>query len=399
MSSRPAHWANASGTLFKNPWPSAEEVSWGELYNGNLPLSWHDTKGPAQEDVSVVKPDWGATSLATKYPLGTSSHDYLIVTWLGHAGALAELPSLNSSSSSSGDNGSRRTVAAKDSVYLLFDPIFSYRAGPTPYTGPSRFRPSPCKPTDLPGCDAVFISHNHFDHLDLPSVTSVLKAFPNALWFVPLGNKKWMQSIGVQAERVVERDWWAEDTHTIKGQEVKVTCVPAQHNSARGAMDKNTTLWCGWVIERFESDKRKGAVYHAGDTGYRRMKGSSAICPVFKEIGAKFGGFDVSFIPIWRGGSLGLISYWGLKLDQNAIAAVHHAYPLDAMEIHKDVKSKNTVPVHFATFVGSGKESQESVKEFREVCAASKITKFREDDVGNGRADLVDIGASVVIEV
>jgi L-ascorbate metabolism protein UlaG (beta-lactamase superfamily) len=251
----------------------------------------------------------------------------------------------------------------------------------------------------MPGCDAVFISHNHFDHLDLPSVTAILKAYPETLWFVPLGNKKWMLDTGVRKDYVIEKDWWMEETRQIKGQHIKVTCLPAQHNSVRAGFDKNQTLWCGWAIERFDGSARRGAIYQAGDTGYRRLKDSPVTCPAFKEIGAKFGGFDLSFIPIWRGGSLGVVSYLGLKLNQSAIAAVHHAYPLDAIEIHKDVKSKNTVPVHFGTFVGSGSESQESVRELREACEAKKVVKFGEDDVGNGRADLLNIGASVVIEV
>ncbi|KIW08036.1 uncharacterized protein PV09_00980 [Verruconis gallopava] len=390
--SAPSHWANSSGTLFKNPWPSAEEVSWSELYDGKLPVSWHDRKA-GNEDISVVKPDWGDAALQAISPSERDSGRYLIGTWLGHAGALAEIPSL-----SSGTHESRQ-AAAKDSVYLVFDPIFSYRAGPTPWTGPARLRQSPCGAEDLPGCDAVFISHNHFDHLDLPSVTALLKAYPGTLWFVPLGLKKWMLETGAEDENIVEKDWWESWTDTIKGQRVKVTSVPAQHNSARAGFDKNQTLWCGWAIERFAGSAREGAIYHAGDTGYRRSKDSTVTCPAFKEIGAKFGGFDISFIPIWRGGTLGLISYWGLKLNQSAIAMVHHAYPKDAIEIHKDVRSKHTIPVHFGTFVGSADESQESIQEFREACEAAKVTGFADEDVGNGRADLLSIGGSGVFTI
>jgi L-ascorbate metabolism protein UlaG (beta-lactamase superfamily) len=390
--SRPPHWANSTGTLFKNPWPSAEEVSWSELYNGNLPVSWHDRK-LSPEDITVAAPDWGEAGLKAKYPDAGSPQDYLIATWLGHAGALVEIPSLALGTTSA------RRAATEHSVYLCFDPIFSYRAGPTPYTGPARYRKTPCQANDLPGCDAVFISHNHFDHLDLPSVSAILKAYPKTLWFVPLGNKQWFIQVGVKEENVIEKDWWAEWESKIKGQSIKVTCVPAQHNSARSGLDKNQTLWSGWVIERYDNSTRRGAIYHAGDTGYRRLKDSPITCPAFKEIGSKFGSFDISFIPIWRGGSLGVLSYWGLKLNQSAIAAVHHAYPKDAMEIHRDVKSRNTVPVHFGTFIGSDKESQESIIEFREACEAQKVTKFGESDLGNGRADLLNIGASVVVEL
>lgn len=385
--SRPPHWANSSGTLFKNPWPSADEVSWSELYDGKLPVSWHDRQNTS-EDIAIVKPDWGTAALRTEH--NNNSNEYVIATWLGHAGALVEIPSLRTKS---------RQAAARDSIYLVFDPIFSNRAGPTPWIGPARFRPTPCEASDLPGCHAVFISHNHFDHLDLPTVNAITKAFPSTLWFVPLGNKKWMVESGVVADKVIEKDWWETWEDTIEGQNLKITCVPAQHHSARAAFDKCQTLWCGWVIERYEESRQRGSIYHAGDTGYRRLHDSPVICPAFQEIGEKFQGFDLSFIPIWRGGTLGLLSFWGLKLNQSAIAAVHHAYPKDALEIHKDVKSRNTIPVHFGTFVGSANESQESIQEFREACSDQKVVKLGEDDLGSGRADILNIGGSAVIEV
>lgn len=353
-------------------------------------MQWHDRQTPT-EDITVVKPDWGKSALHAADANGLK--EYFIATWLGHAGALVEMPNPVSSSSS------YRQAAAHDSVYLLFDPIFSTRAGPNQWIGPARYRETPCTAQDLPGCDAVFISHNHFDHLDLPSVTSIAKAFPDTRWFVPLGNKKWMVDSGVQADKVVERDWWQEFDLEVRKHTLRVTCVPAQHHSARAAFDKCQTLWCGWVMERIVDSKQSGSIYHAGDTGYRRLQNSPETCPAFKEIGDKFNGFDLSFIPIWRGGTLGLISFWGLKLNQSAIAAVHHAYPKDGIEIHKDVKSKNTIPIHFGTFVGSANESQEGIEEFREACALQKIARFSEVDAGNGRADLLNIGASTVIEI
>ena len=181
--SRPPHWANDSGTLFKNPWPSGDEVSWSELYDGKLPVSWHNRQTPS-EDITVVKPDWGRSALHAAN--AKSIKDYFIATWLGHAGALVEVPHPTPGSST------YRQAAGHDSIYLVFDPIFSVRAGPSPWIGPARYREAPCSVQDLPGCDAVFISHNHFDHLDLTTVTSILKAFAGTKWFVPLGNKKWM---------------------------------------------------------------------------------------------------------------------------------------------------------------------------------------------------------------
>ena len=174
------------------------------------------------------------------------------------------------------------------------------------------------------------ISHNHYDHLDLSTIEAIFKTFPKARYFVPLGNKSWICSLGVPGDLVYELDWWQNREYsvqdfghtTLQGASedtlLRFTCVPAQHNSGRGAFDQGTTLWCGWVVEQLlvskdEAEtskiKRKGAIYHAGDTGYRRTAKSTAVCPIFKEIGQKLGPFDLSFVPIWRGGSLGFISY------------------------------------------------------------------------------------------
>lgn len=231
-------------------------------------------------------------------------------TWLGHASALVQFPLASAKDTTEDD---------QSSIYLLFDPIFSNRAGPTQYTGPARFSKTPCEVGDLPDCDAVFISHNHYDHLDAASIQTLLRRFPKTKVFVPLGNKTWVLSMGVEERNVYELDWWGRrefspldferTVEDISGEEVvvRITCTPAQHNSGRGALDKDTTLWCGWVIEQFINSKREasipeskriGSVYHAGDTGYRRTASSDVVCPAFKEIGAKFGGFDLSFVCI-----------------------------------------------------------------------------------------------------
>src|SRR4051794_31621611 len=107
------------------------------------------------------------------------------------------------------------------------------------------------------------ISHNHYDHLDLSTITQILKKWPNALYFVPLGNKSTLSSAGVPEKNVCELDWWQNREQSIQdfghslsdiiSQDVllRFTCVPAQHNSGRGALDQGNTLWCGWVVEQF----------------------------------------------------------------------------------------------------------------------------------------------------
>jgi N-acyl-phosphatidylethanolamine-hydrolysing phospholipase D len=265
------------------------------------------------------------------------------------------------------------------------------------------------------------ISHNHYDHLDLATISAIFKKFPKARYFVPLGNKTWLCSLGVKKNMVHELDWWQTREYSVQdfGHDasegtnedtlVRITCVPAQHNSGRGALDQGTTLWCGWVLEQLlvskdegetSKTKRSGAIYHAGDSGYRRTAKSAAVCPIFEEIGKKFGGFDLSFIPIWRGGSLGFVSNLGLRLSHKDVPSALHASPIDAIDIHTDVLSRNTLAVHFGTFVGSANESLEAILEFEEGRESRNVLGLG-DPIGSerGRAGIVDIGGSFAVEI
>ena len=265
------------------------------------------------------------------------------------------------------------------------------------------------------------ISHNHYDHLDLASIDALIKKFPKAKFFVPLGNKTWVCALGVSSDLVFELDWYQNREFSVQDfgfttsesasedTLLRFTSVPAQHNSGRGALDQGTTLWCGWIIEQLlvskdeaetSKAKRRGAIYHAGDTGYRRTAKSEAVCPVFKDIGQRFGPFDLSFIPIWRGGTLGFISHFGLRLSHNDIPSALHASPDDAIDIHKDVKSHNTVAIHFGVFVGSENESLEAIMEFeegREDRGVGRLDESTEHE--NGRAGIIDIGGSLAVEI
>jgi N-acyl-phosphatidylethanolamine-hydrolysing phospholipase D len=163
----PSHHVVQNGlTLYRNPWDSALPPSWAELLV--WPLEW--AKGalahhPEARPLKVLKPTWEDASSSK------ASSSCIRATWLGHASAYACLP------------------AAKpgDEIRLLFDPIFSARAGPTQYTGVPRFRAVPCPVSDLPGVDIVCISHNHYDHLDETSLRDLNRCFPNALFCVPKG--------------------------------------------------------------------------------------------------------------------------------------------------------------------------------------------------------------------
>ena len=186
----------------------------------------------------------------------------VVVTWLGHATTLVQL----------------------DGVNILTDPVFSTHCGPlqNAWVSHKRFRPAPCKVDELPQIHAVVISHSHYDHLDYQSVKDLNWRFRDNLhWFVPLKLKPWFESMDCQ--NVHELDWW-DEKNLPSHPDVKIVCTPAQHWSARTPRDQNQTLWGGWCVigprHRF---------YFAGDTGY---------CEAFRQIGQKYGPFDLAAIPI-----------------------------------------------------------------------------------------------------
>lgn len=199
--------------------------------------------------------------------------------------------------------------------YWLLDPVFSQRASPFSFLGPKRFHQTPISIAELPAIAKVLISHNHYDHLDKASIK--LLAAKTAQFLVPLGVETDLQKWGVAAEKIQRFDWWQEQT-TDKA---LIAFTPTQHFSGRGIGDGNTTLWGSWVIKTLA-----GAVYFSGDSGY--FDG-------FKQIGNKYGPFDISFIETGA--------------YDNDWAHIHMT-PEQSVQAHLDVKGRVMVPVHNGTF-------------------------------------------------
>ncbi|WP_084536822.1 MBL fold metallo-hydrolase [Azospirillum halopraeferens] len=200
---------------------------------------------------------------------------------------------------------------------LLTDPVFSRRAGPGGVMGPRRVRPPAMAPDSLPPVDAVLISHNHYDHLDVASLRALARRGARRA-ITGLGNERLLARAGLRD--VVALDWW-ESAELPGG--VRVTFVPAQHWSARGPFDRRRSLWGGFVVEAAD-----GRVHFTGDSGY---------CPHFREIGARFPGLDVTLLPIGA-------------YEPRWFMAAQHMNPEEAVRAFRDLGAARAVAMHFGTF-------------------------------------------------
>lgn len=201
-------------------------------------------------------------------------------------------------------------------VNILTDPIWSERCSPVQWAGPKRYRDPGIRFEDLPKIDVVLISHNHFDHMDEPTLQRIAKR-DSSVFIAGLGTDHYLEKMGIQGG--VELDWW--DQVDIRG--IVIAFVPAQHFSARGMGDRNRALWGGFVIET-----PSGPVYFAGDTGS---------APFFEQLHAVFGPMRLSMLPI------------GAFLPKWFMGPVHLS-PADAVEVHKILESRHSLGIHFGTF-------------------------------------------------
>ena len=228
---------------FRNPWPHSEPADFGAAVKWML-----SRRRSADESMSgVVRP-------ATKTPRADGAE--LAVTWVGHSTFLIQSGGIN----------------------ILTDPIWSMRASPLQFVGPRRHTPPGIAFDKLPSIDAVFMSHDHYDHLDDHTVRRIVERWPDANWISPLGVGDFIARRG--ASHVTEMDWWQD--RFIGG--ISAHCTPAMHFSGRYPWNRNATLWCGWVI-----DLGAHRVFFAGDTGLH---------PEFADISQRLGPFDAAILPI-----------------------------------------------------------------------------------------------------
>jgi L-ascorbate metabolism protein UlaG (beta-lactamase superfamily) len=245
---------------------------------------------------TVEWPEWINDPPQPK-PVAYVNDGHVKITYINHATILIQMDSLN----------------------ILTDPIWSERASPVSWTGTKRIRAPGIKMEDLPNINLILISHDHYDHLDIPTLKKLAKRDKPQI-LVGLGVKTIFESEGIAM--VHEMDWWED--YLIQAFNMKITFVPARHNSGRSLLRKNRTLWGGFVLEG-----KSGRVYFAGDTGYGQFLNA------LKE---RFSEFHLTIFPIG--------SYekrWFMKTQ--------HMNPDDAVKAHILLNSKQSVGIHLGTFL------------------------------------------------
>ena len=202
------------------------------------------------------------------------------------------------------------------SFNILTDPIWSERASPFSWTGPRRRRKPGVSWEDLPSIDAVLISHNHYDHLDLEALRR-LAARGESTFVVPARGAQLLRSENIGP--VHELDWG----ESLSLEDLTIHCAPALHFSSRGISDRNMALWCGYVIECQER-----LVYFAGDTGFG---------PHFTQIRERFGAPHLALLPI------------GAYEPRWFMSPIHMA-PDEAVRAHRILAAQTSIAIHHGTF-------------------------------------------------
>lgn len=247
--------------------------------------------------------------------LNNQSTEYAV--WIGHATYLL-------------NNGD---------LTILTDPIFSQRASPVSWAGPERMALPAIPLADLPVIDVVLVSHNHYDHLDIPSLIALQTSNPKALFLVPLGDRRLLSAAGIT--HVEEYAWW--QSRQVK--RTVFTFTPAYHWSARGLLDRNRSLWGGWYM-----DTPQRSLYHAGDTGYSSD---------FSEIRKRLGAPDYAFIPIGA-----YAPRWFMRAS--------HVDPAEALQIAEDVGARQSLAMHWGTFILTDEPVAQPQKRLKQALRASQ---------------------------
>lgn len=279
--------SHTSGDGFRNTYP-VENPRFIDLLKWRWDRLWMDI--PALESYSFPIAENDPAKLET-------NNNRPSYTWIGHATALVQINGKN----------------------ILTDPHFSKRASPVQWAGPKRVVAPGVPLKALPKIDVVLISHDHYDSLDYNSIIELIKrpGGDSTKFFVGLGLGPILKKWGVN--NVIEMNWW--ENRNIDN--LEIIAVPCRHWSKRALTKRNQTLWAGWIAR-----SKDFSFYFAGDSGYSQ---------VFKDIGEKYGPFDLAAIPIGA-----YEPRWFMKTN--------HMNPEEAVQVHIDTKARKSMAIHWGTF-------------------------------------------------
>ena len=271
---------------FKNKKPVPKDLSFTEtlslaykFFTTNVP------NGRPKADLAVRKLD--STAVA-------DYNNKTRMVWFGHSSFLLQIDGMN----------------------ILIDPMFGKVAAPHNLLGAERFnKEMPIAVEKLPQIDAVIFSHDHYDHLDYETILKIKDKVNH--YFVPLGVGAHLEAWGVASDKITELDWWEETSLN----ELKFVCTPAQHFSGRKFNNRQSTLWSSWVIKSPNEN-----IYFSGDSGYASH---------FKEIGNKYGPFDLALLECGQ---------------YNQMWSDIHMMPEETAQAGLDLKANKIMPIHWAGF-------------------------------------------------
>jgi L-ascorbate metabolism protein UlaG (beta-lactamase superfamily) len=241
----------------------------------------------------------------------------LRLTWLGHSTVLLQI----------------------DGTRVLIDPLFAERASPVTLMGPKRFHPAPLCAADLPELDAIAISHDHYDHLDMATVQALAR-HSDVPFIVPLGVGAHLERWGIPQQRIVELDWWEE----VQIGELTLASTPARHFSGRGLLNRCSTLWTSWTFIG-----RRHRVFFSGDTGF--FGG-------FTDISKAYGPFDLAMIEIGA-----YHPHWGQI----------HMGPQNAIRAFEMLEANFLVPIHWGTFDLGVHEWRDPIRTFVDLARERNV--------------------------
>jgi L-ascorbate metabolism protein UlaG (beta-lactamase superfamily) len=270
--------------VFVNLEPASLNMDTEEQRNILWELISGRAAGRPATDIPLITPE----PRAFEAPAGR-----IAVSWFGHSTALLEI----------------------DGYRVLTDPVWSERCSPSDVVGPGRMHPPPVSLDALPALDAIVVSHDHYDHLDIDTIIALART-QWAPFVVPLGVGAHLREWGIPDERIIELDW----NERAQIDELTLICTPARHFSGR-FLNRNTTLWASWAIIG-----PAHRAYFGGDTGYTKS---------FAEIGEEHGPFDVTLMPVGA---------------YNTVWPDIHMNPEEAVQAHVDVNGGLLVPIHWCTF-------------------------------------------------